>query len=201
FGQEHGGIKVNLFNRNPTNSITIQYCDVIPWYLRLYMHTLKVTVNGNEISSGSSYPIKQLFYQPAVDRSRPSVMEANISLPADSITTLSIEFDKAFIKYTEHPPDANRGFDVGSAVITTLSKVESKWDSILYKQQSQDGIHYVPIRIYTETLLISLPTPDFSMPYNVITLTCTVIALFFGSMFNLLTRSFVVLDNEKPEEK
>ena len=65
-------------------------------------------------------------------------MEANISLPADTITTLSIEFDKAFIKYTEHPPDANRGFDVGSAVITTLSKIESKWDSMLYKQ-IQDG--------------------------------------------------------------
>lgn len=50
-----------------------------------------------------------------------------------------------------------------------------------------------PIRIYTETLLVSLPTPDFSMPYNVITLTCTVIALFFGSMFNLMTRDFVAL--------
>ena len=26
------------------------------------------------------------------------------------------------------------------------------------------------LRIYTETLLVSLPTPDFSMPYNVICL-------------------------------
>ncbi len=59
-----------------------------------------------------------------------------------------------------------------------------------------------PIRIYTETLLVSLPTPDFSMPYNVITLTCTVIALFFGSMFNLMTRGFVALRlNEGNEGK
>lgn len=47
-----------------------------------------------------------------------------------------------------------------------------------------------PQRIYTETVLVSLPTPDFSMPYNVITLTCTLMALFFGSMFNMLTRRF-----------
>lgn len=50
-----------------------------------------------------------------------------------------------------------------------------------------------PQRIYTDTLLVSLPTPDFSMPYNVITLTCTVIALFFGSLFNLLIRNFSIL--------
>jgi phosphatidylinositol glycan class T len=32
------------------------------------------------------------------------------------------------------------------------------------------------------------------MPYNVITLTCTAVALFFGSMFNLLTRQLVPVD-------
>ena len=38
------------------------------------------------------------------------------------------------------------------------------------------------IRIYTEVLLVSLSTPDFSMPYNVICLTCTVVAIAFGSI-------------------
>jgi len=62
--------------------------------------------------------------------------------------------------------------------------------------------YHFSIRVYTETLLVSLPTPDFSMPYNVITLTCTVIALFFGSMFNLLTRDFVALQpNEGNKHK
>lgn len=55
------------------------------------------------------------------------------------------------------------------------------------------------IRVYTDTLLVSLPTPDFSMPYNVITLTCTVIALCFGSIFNLLTRSFQMVEPTKDE--
>ena len=35
---------------------------------------------------------------------------------------------------------------------------------------------------------MSLPTPDFSMPYNVICFVCTVIAIGFGSIFNLTTR-------------
>lgn len=33
-----------------------------------------------------------------------------------------------------------------------------------------------------------LTTPDFSMPYNVITITCTVFALYFGSLLNALRR-------------
>ena len=36
---------------------------------------------------------------------------------------------------------------------------------------------------------MSLPTPDFSMPYNVICFVCTVIAIGFGSLFNLTTRT------------
>lgn len=46
----------------------------------------------------------------------------------------------------------------------------------------------------TSALLLSLPTPDFSMPYNVIILSSTVIALAFGSVFNLLVRRFVALE-------
>jgi phosphatidylinositol glycan class T len=48
--------------------------------------------------------------------------------------------------------------------------------------------------IRTTSLLLSLPTPDFSMPYNVIILTSTVMALAFGSIFNILVRRFVGAD-------
>ena len=53
------------------------------------------------------------------------------------------------------------------------------------------------LRIHTETLLVALPTPDFSMPYNVICLACTVIAIAYGSMHNLTTRRFTLVDHTK----
>ena len=34
-----------------------------------------------------------------------------------------------------------------------------------------------------------LPTPDFSMPYNVICFVSTVVAIGFGSVFNLTTKA------------
>lgn len=58
-----------------------------------------------------------------------------------------------------------------------------------------DGKFFV--RLHTETLLLTLPTPDFSMPYNVICLACTVLAIAFGSMHNLTTRRFVIYDPAK----
>eukprot|EP00061_Rhincodon_typus_P011455 g36475.t1 len=50
------------------------------------------------------------------------------------------------------------------------------------------------VRLYTEALLVNLPTPDFSMPYNVICLTCTVVAVGYGSFYNLLTRTFQIVE-------
>lgn len=46
------------------------------------------------------------------------------------------------------------------------------------------------VRLYTETLLVNLPTPDFSMPFNVICLGCTAVALAFGGLHNLTTKEF-----------
>ena len=52
------------------------------------------------------------------------------------------------------------------------------------------------IRLHTSILLITLPTPDFSMPYNVICLTCTVVAIAFGSFHNLSSRRFEAVDQK-----
>ena len=53
------------------------------------------------------------------------------------------------------------------------------------------------LRLHTEILLITLPTPDFSMPYNVICLACTVVAIAFGSFHNLSSRRFEAVDSTK----
>jgi phosphatidylinositol glycan class T len=39
-------------------------------------------------------------------------MEVQLMIPANSILSLTWEFDKSILRYTEYPPDANRGFDV-----------------------------------------------------------------------------------------
>ena len=59
-----------------------------------------------------------IHYVPGKDRLRPYHMEMVLYLPANSVTRLSFEFDRALLKWTEYPPDANHGFYVNSAVIS-----------------------------------------------------------------------------------
>lgn len=69
---------------------------------------------------------------------------------------LAYEYDKAFLRYAEHPPDAHRGFDIAPATIT-----------IEQDGSGRDRGGHKPMRLYTEPALVEVAVPDFSMPYNV----------------------------------
>lgn len=45
------------------------------------------------------------------------------------------------------------------------------------------------VRIYSETSLIRLPVPDFSMPFNALCLVCSVVAILFGSVHKTTTNA------------
>lgn len=177
YGQERGGMHAVLRNPHPYPQ-RIVYLESLPWFLRPYMHTLKVTgPDRKEVKS------EKMYYTPAIDRQRGTHLELLLTIPAQSKVELTYDFEKAILRYTEYPPDANRGFDVAPAVIR-----------ILPRNTTTTGDQLGSSYLRTTSLLLPLPTPDFSMPYNVIILTSTVIALGFGSVFNLLTRRFVLVE-------
>ncbi|KAJ6188607.1 hypothetical protein N7519_003515 [Penicillium mononematosum] len=179
-GQERGGMRIIFGNPSNTSAVDFIYFESLPWFLRPYIHTLHATITGHDgvlREVPASEIVKETYYRPAIDRERGTQLELALSVPAASTVTLTYDFEKAILRYTEYPPDANRGFNVAPAVIRIL-----------------DTAHDAPIYIRSTSLLLQLPTPDFSMPYNVIILTSTVIALAFGTIFNILVRRIVTLD-------
>lgn len=63
-------------------------------------------------------PLHHLFkgyihYQPSKDRQRPHLLEMLIQLPPHSVTEVTVQFERALLKWTEYPPDPNHGFYVG----------------------------------------------------------------------------------------
>jgi phosphatidylinositol glycan class T len=125
---------------------------------------------------------------PSIPRTRPTVLQLQIEIPAQTQIEIHLPFTKEFIRYTEHLPDASRGWEIPPAIIS------------LVEQASQGNGHLSNARqrIYTSKLLVDLPTPDFSMPYNVIIMTSTLIALFFGSIVNLQIRRWGVVSIKPP---
>ncbi|GAB7349300.1 hypothetical protein MBLNU459_g8441t1 [Dothideomycetes sp. NU459] len=173
-GQERGGIRTVLTNPSSSEPAQLIYLESLPWFMKPYLHTLHASVSPSTPEDA----ISDVVYRPAVDRHHGSHIELRITVPASSTVTLTYDFEKAILRYTEYPPDANRGFDVAPAIIRLLPSAPGKQSMYLR----------------TTSLLLPLPTPDFSMPYNVIILTSTVIAMAFGSVFNLLVRRFVAAD-------
>lgn len=176
-GQERGGVQAILTNPSDME-VEFVYMESLPWFMRIYLHTLSTRISSSTFNVNSSDIIKEVYYRPALDRERGTQLELLVRMPPRCTIFLTYDFEKSILRYTEYPPDANRGFDVAAAVIT-MREPEL-------------------LNLRTTGLLLYLPTPDFSMPYNVIIFTSTAIALAFGGLYNILVRRFVGA-NEGPK--
>lgn len=174
-----------------TCSLGVHVFQFVPWYVKVYYHTLQAFVDEQPVSLEDI--VKKMHVSPSEDKVSPGIMELTIDLPCNlTSAALSVDFDKGFLHIDEYPPDANQGFDIPSAVVSFpnlrasmdfIEDMTSNKSPLLFKLQEKNLV-----LAYTEILLVPLTTPDFSMPYNVITITCTVFALYFGSLLNVLRR-------------
>ncbi|KIY72968.1 GPI transamidase component GPI16 [Cylindrobasidium torrendii FP15055 ss-10] len=190
--QDRGQLVVTLDN-HLDNAIDILYLETMPWMVQFYLHTMTVEHNG----SVDNTLLSNLSYIPPVPHAQPATFQVIVTLPAQAHIKLSIDVTKAFLRYTEHPPDAQRGWDLPPAVFMPLdaSPLDAKNETLTTYPRGK--------RIYSSPMLVDLATPDFSMPYNVIIFSCSLVAFLFGTIFNLLTRKWVVLklDGEKEKEE
>ncbi|XP_065573910.1 GPI transamidase component PIG-T-like [Artemia franciscana] len=179
YGNERGTIITQITNTLVSESIKVVYLETLPWYIRVYGHTLYAI----SLSTKKKLLPDYFHFVPGRDRIRPHHLEVVLEIPSNSTIEIQFEFEKAFLKRHEYPADANRGFDIPAAVVsaylfnprnyTALSQGSSTFEHTL---NMNFAIKYA-VRIYTETLVVTMATPDFSMPYNVI---CCTLMLVFG---------------------
>ena len=53
YGQEQGGVMTRIYNNHPKKRMTIAYLETVPWFLRVYYHTLVVESFGSEETTGN----------------------------------------------------------------------------------------------------------------------------------------------------
>ncbi|KAL6208956.1 hypothetical protein ACLB2K_019899 [Fragaria x ananassa] len=215
-GNERGAIAVSLRSTELTDellhtetsegrcTVEVKVFQVVPWYIKVYFHTLQVYVN--EQPQAVSDVVEKMHVSPSVDKMSPGVMEILLKFPCGmKSAAITLDFDKGFLHIDEYPPDANQGFDIPSAIISFpnfhtsmqfLKDDSTDKSAILSKFKENSAV-----LAYTEVLLVPLTTPDFSMPYNVITITCTVCALYFGSLLNVLRRRLGEEERLEKKEK
>eukprot|EP00039_Didymoeca_costata_P030149 m.28092 g.28092 ORF g.28092 m.28092 type:complete len:566 (+) comp7971_c0_seq2:126-1823(+) len=199
-GREWDNIVTTIENNdNVTREVAIT--QIIPWVFQVYAHTLKIT--SVSVKDNSSVEAEVLYsnYQPAVDRERPLLWEMTLSCPPQSSIMLTFSVERSFLSYSEFPPDPHRGFEVPSTVVSIFMKKKDRedWEVLKWLERVQENTESVNVHIYTDIIGITMPTPDFSMPFNVIAITSTVFALAFSTLMRNTLKPLV--QQEKQERK
>jgi phosphatidylinositol glycan class T len=164
----------------------------------------------------------ELYSNNAVATRAPHQFRWSADLPAGP-TSLVVAFD--ILKPVRHidsmPADASRGLDIGSAAVA-YSEVASISSSSISSSSisSSAAVAYSEVAhaaagaagapdtapppqmlLFSNAVVVMLPIADDSMPYNVIAVSSTLIALFVGQMFNLLMRPLTGRGKAKAERR
>jgi len=184
WGDLRGTISTALYNDHPTQDLRVRHLEVVPSFLRPKLGTMQIFIGENQMTETEARTITRITS--TLLRGPFATFEFDLLLPRNGTRVLiTYSFDKAFLFFDEFPPNPNRGFDVPSA-LTFFNRTTRAFT------KSTPGVWIRtktgPIRKATDALLVTLPQPDFSMPYNVITLSSTGFALFFGMLVNISVR-------------
>ncbi|KAI1721943.1 gpi16 subunit, GPI transamidase component domain-containing protein [Ditylenchus destructor] len=188
--------KLTSMIRNPySHDLIATYVHMVPWQIRLYMHTLAFSCKVKGLKEWTPMAFKERRFSLARDGKRPLLMELEMELPVESVCQVEVDYETAFLKITDYPADANSGIYVPGPILTLQMPSE-----LTNKLNTNSPKDCNTVRIHGEPSLIFLPVPDFSMPFNVI---CFVFSMLIGSFYGIaMTTStklmkVVLKDNEK----
>uniref|UniRef100_A0A7S0J258 GPI transamidase component PIG-T n=1 Tax=Calcidiscus leptoporus TaxID=127549 RepID=A0A7S0J258_9EUKA len=166
----HGVLLVELSNA-ASEAVHVEGELVLPWQLLPLWHTL--TIIGDDVSARA--PLFDVAFEAAPLRV-PQRLGWNGTLPAASSSSLAFEYITTFSHVDELPSDSSRGVDLEPAAIRYTP----------HHRTTASATPHLSRLLFTNSALLPLPLPDESMPYNVISFTCTLLTIFVSAMLRSL---------------
>ena len=180
--------------RSGASPLHVRCFDTVPGWMQPRWHTLRAhlraTRNGSAdeaaddtaLVAARAVPdppllLRQLRIAPAGTHRASHRASWEATLPAAATLVVTARYTVAVLPVDDLPADASRGLDLPAVAFG-------------YRQAgsaAEDDVEAAETWLFTDTTLVPLPLPDLSMPYNVISVTSTLVALAVGAMFNLFT--------------
>ncbi|VDD80695.1 unnamed protein product [Mesocestoides corti] len=224
-GDVGGGVRVELRN-NLAVPVPVVLLDSAPWYAEIYFSSLTITRQYPDGSAPVVITPDKVTFQPSVRRKQMAFLELLLTLPPGACVTVSYAFTKVLMRWNEYLPDANHGVYLPAASVVyqfspeQLDRLRASRNPVTWElalplwastyaeylsaaNTSRQGTKPLGdglLRLYSEALLIRLPVPDFSMPFNALCLVCSVVAILFGSIHKLTTCGLVPVVAEGDED-
>uniref|UniRef100_A0A7E4VST5 GPI transamidase component PIG-T n=1 Tax=Panagrellus redivivus TaxID=6233 RepID=A0A7E4VST5_PANRE len=208
FSREKSDARSGIMSTGITNNLPdVQYADfmhTIPWQLHVEMDSLQFTCVDAVTAAISPGVILNKTLIPSLIKERPMSVFFRLQLPGRSICTLKLAFTTHLMTALSYPPDSNYGIFVSGPIITvnlteaTFRKYSGVLGSfanteIKSRGELTEASKATPraVVLHGEPMLVFLPVPDFSMPFNVIAIVTIVTGFLFGSTFNLTVKIFL----------
>jgi phosphatidylinositol glycan class T len=99
------------------------------------------------------------------------VVEWTAKLAPETDFEVMLDYEPVLLPFQQFPGDPNRGIELPPT-------------QFVFESECATG----PVKLYSSPLLLMPPVQDMSMPFNVISLSCTLYAFIIGSLANLLVR-------------
>lgn len=128
--------------------------EYLPYFLKPYFHTLKLT---SEKSNRTLVPLQVVFN----NKSDCYFYMGDLVVMPNETVKISMNIEKTILPFEQYPHDSSRGFDL---------------PQMIFFYQSLDkglGITHVP------SIVMMMPQPDFSMPFNVHAICATLIGALY----------------------
>lgn len=90
-----------------------------------------------------------------------------------------VDIEKGILSVFDYPPDMSRGIDIPAPVVKLSGRQAADARQMSIVESADNMI------AYGQNLLVHLPIPDASMPFNVACFTATLVSLIFGSVMNI----------------
>ena len=110
-------------------------------------------------------------------RRSPTALELVLRLPPNCSALVSLAGDRSFLRFADFPPDAARGVDLPAPMAAYYLDAPDNTAVEWLQSAEPAGVVYAPVG-----LVLPIAWPDFSMPYNVICISCTLPMVVFGAV-------------------
>jgi phosphatidylinositol glycan class T len=175
-GVANGGtLHATVRNDHPSCGAEVSFVQTLPAVLHPRWQSLTVHSSNTSSAGGADDNLQwtDLLENNVAYKSDESVvLQFRHRLPPASSLGISLEYYPAFLSIERIPGDANRGIE--------LPPVHAHFRS--------DCLPALSAQLYSQSVLLLVPLPDSSMPFNVLSLSCTLFAFVMGSMMNVLVR-------------
>uniref|UniRef100_A0AC35TIQ5 NADPH--cytochrome P450 reductase n=1 Tax=Rhabditophanes sp. KR3021 TaxID=114890 RepID=A0AC35TIQ5_9BILA len=195
-GEQSGSIITKIWNRDDQN-YQIKFSHSLTWFIKAYLHSMTFTCDGNEI------PFKFNQITQSQMRGKPLHFVLTAQIPKTSLCVVSMEYDLHFLKQHEYPPDAEKGRVLEGPTIELELDYNKYLNNATYfdVDELKEVFQKIRLVLYSPPISIQLPLPDFSMPYNVICLVSTVIAMLYGQIHTITTKIMTPACGSEDEAK